>query len=372
MVGVVNKKSKVNHGNENENQYQIKFRVVKGLEKEMAWLKKDHRACHFFLFHLTTEFSEWAKRSRVMQSNIETALGEPQSGGQSLKLTLDSPLYQTDASFFSPPQDLPSELERQINEGLDIEVASEKIKISDDVTEINIGLVDNKIVGDSKNNNKFPPADLMFADGVTNSNVKNSINIRNSFFSVIDQLLLRYHSDREILKIISDITSLWGIQFKRFPSPFSWLNSKNKKHCQWLWDEMHKRCVGIPFQPRDHIQQWDFIIATFDNWKGWSIEQLDYLTEKNPKRNPDKLFSDCLGTSKKEIEHKTVLLDELKKAWDQKERRTRRAKDPIAARLTKAAQKKLEFIASIEKTTSKDILNELIDNAFHEAKRKAL
>lgn len=369
---IVNKKNEVSDKSENENRYQRKFKVVKGLEKEMTWLKKDHRACHFFLFHLTTEFSGWAERSRVKQNNNDTALSEPQSGWGTLALTLDSSLYQTDASFFSPPQDLPSELERQINEGLDIEVASEKIKTSDDVTEINIGLVDNKIVGDSKSNNKFPPADLMFADGVTNSNVKNSINIRNSFFSVIDQLLLRYHSDREILKIISDITSLWGIQFKRFPSPFSWLNSKNKEHCQWLWDEMHKRCVGIPFQPRDHSQQWHFIIATFDNWKGWSIEQLDYLTEKNPKRNPDKLFSDRLGTSKKEIEHKTVLLDELKKAWDQRERRARRAKDPIAARLTRAAQKKLEFIASIEKTTSKDILNELIDKAFDEAKRKAL
>lgn len=372
MVVIVNKKTEVSDKTENENRYQRKFRVVKGLEKEMAWLKKDHRACHFFLFHLTIEFSGWAERSSVKQNNNDTALSEPQSGWGTLALTPDSHLYQTDASFFSPSQDLPVELERQINEGLDVGVVSENNKISDDSGEVNSDLVDNKIVGGCKSNNKFPPADLISANGVTNSKIKDSINIRNSFFSVIEQLLLRYNSDRDILKIISDITSLWGMQFKGFPSPFSWLNSKNKEHCQWLWDEMHKRCVGIPFQPRDHIQQWHFIIATFDNWKGWTIEQLDYLTEKNPKRNPDKLFSDRQGSSKKEIEHKTVLLDELKKAWDQRERRARRVKDPIAARLTKAAQKKLEFIASIEKTTSKDILNQLIDNAFHEAKRKAL
>lgn len=372
MVMIVNKKTEVSDKTENENRYQRKFRVVKGLEKEMAWLKKDHRACHFFLFHLTIEFSGWAERSSVKQNNNDTALSEPQSGWGTLALTPDSHLYQTDASFFSPSQDLPVELERQINKGLDVGVVSENNKISDDSGEVNSDLVDNKIVGGCKSNNKFPPADLISANGVTNSKIKDSINIRNSFFSVIEQLLLRYNSDRDILKIISDITSLWGMQFKRFPSPFSWLNSKNKEHCQWLWDEMHKRCVGILFQPRDHIQQWHFIIATFDNWKGWTIEQLDYLTEKNPKRNPDKLFSDRLGSSKKEIEHKTVLLDELKKAWAQRERRARRVKDPIAARLTKAAQKKLEFIASIEKTTSKEILNELINNAFHEAKRKAL
>lgn len=368
----MNKKTEVSDKSENENRYQRKFRVVKGLEKEMAWLKKDHRACHFFLFHLTTEFSGWAERSSVKQNNNDTVLSEPQSGWGTLALTPDSHLYQTDASFFSPSQDLPVELERQINEGLDVGVVSENNKIPDDSGEVNSDLVDNKIVVGCKSTNKFPPADLISANGVTNSKIKDSINIRNSFFSVIEQLLLRYNSDRDILKIISDITSLWGMQFKRFPSPFSWLDSKNKEHCQWLWNEMHKRCVGIPFQPRDHIQQWHFIIATFDNWKGWTIEQLDYLTEKNPKRNPDKLFSDRLGSSKKEIEHKTVLLDELKKAWDQRERRARRAKDPIAARLTKAAQKKLEFIASIEKTTSKEILNELINNAFYEAKRKAL
>ena len=66
-----------------------------------------------------------------------------------------------------------------------------------------------------------------------------------------------------------------------------------------------------------------------------------------------------------------ILLEELKNAWEQKERRARRAKEPTAAKLTKAAQKKLEFIAHLEKSTSKDILNDLINNAFNDAKRKS-
>lgn len=133
---------------------------------------------------------------------------------------------------------------------------------------------------------------------------------------------------------------------------------------------MHKRCIGVPFLARDHIQQWHFIVATFDNWKGWTIAQQAYLTEKNPKRNPGKLLSGGLDPDRTEFEHKTILLDELKNAWEQKERRARRAREPAAAKLTKAAQKKLEFIATLEKTTSKDILNELINNAFNDAKRK--
>ncbi|CDK73159.1 hypothetical protein [Klebsiella pneumoniae IS22] len=40
-------------------------------------------------------------------------------------------------------------------------------------------------------------------------------------------------------------------------------------------------------------------------------------------------------------------------------------------KLTKAAQKKLEFIAHVEKTTSKEILNELINNAFNDAKSQS-
>ncbi|EOC0043907.1 hypothetical protein ACI0YK_001742 [Cronobacter sakazakii] len=365
------KNSKVSDKNEKKNAYQRKFMVVKGLEKEMLWLKKDQRACHFFLFHLITEFSEWAKHRVVTKSKNDPFLNELSSWTQSLALQSDDPMHQVDTTGFPPSPELPVELECQINEGSDIGAVSGNITFSDDLNEVNANPFDNIKVDDGKSDNKFPPVDLMSANGITNSHVNSSTNIRNCFFSVIDQLHIRYHSNKQILEIISKITFLWGASFEKFPSPFSWLNSNNKEHCQWLWDEMHKRCVGIPFQPRDHIQQWHFVIATFDNWQGWTLEQQEYLTAKNPKRNPGKLFSGGLEQSKREIEHKMILLDELKKAWDQRERRIRKAKEPVAVKLTKVAQKKLEFIAHTEKTTSKDILNDLIDKAFNDAKRKA-
>ncbi|HGX3572548.1 TPA: hypothetical protein ACNH93_001814 [Citrobacter koseri] len=363
--------SEVSDKNEQKNSYQRKLMVVKGLEKEMLWLKKDQRACHFFLFHLITEFSEWAKLSVVTKCKNGPFLSESSRCTESLALHSDDPMHQVDTTGFPPCPELPVELERQIDEGSGIGVVSGNITCSDNIKEVNDNSFDAKKVADGKSDGKFTPVGLMSANGIVNSRVNNSSNIRNCFFSVIDQLQLRYHSNKQILDLISKVTFLWGTHFKRFPSPFSWLNSNNKEHCQWLWDEMHKRCVGIPFQPRDHIQQWHFVIATFDNWQGWTLEQQEYLTAKNPKRNPGKLFSGGLEQSRKEIEHKMILLDELKKAWDQRERRARRAKEPVAVKLTKSAQKKLEFIAHIEKTTSKDILNDLIDRAFNDTKRKS-
>ncbi|MBS3894668.1 hypothetical protein [Serratia marcescens] len=347
------------------------MKVVKGLAKELKWLKKEQRACHFFLFHLITDFSAQAKQGIALQVKDCSDLSEQQYWIQSLLSQSDGPLQQAEAGELPPPPELPEVLIPQLGNYPGIENAHEEIMHPENSSIVNINFIDGKKVGDSKISNNLPPVDLIHAHGVSNTYSKNSKNIQDSFLSVIDQLHIRYITNNQILKLISKITALWAEQYNRFPSPFSWLNDKNKDHCQWLWDEMHKRCIGIPFQPRNQTQRWTFIIATFDNWKGWTIPQEEYLTKKNPKRKPGKLLSGGLDPGNKEIGHKMILLEELKNAWEQKERRARRAKEPAAAKLTKAAQKKLEFIAHLEKSTSKDILNDLINNAFNDAKSKS-
>lgn len=347
------------------------MKVVKGLVRELSWLKKEQRACHFFLFHLITDFSARAKQGIALQVKDSSDLSEQQDWTQSLMSEFDDPLQQAEAGELPPPPELPEVLIPQLGNYPGIETAHEKTVSLENSSIVNINFIDGKKVVDSKNSNNLPPVNLIHANGVSNTYSKNSKNIQDSFLSVIDQLRIRYSTNNQILKLISEITALWTEQYNRFPSPFSWLNYKNKDHCQWLWDEMHKRCIGIPFQPRNQTQRWNFVIATFDNWKGWTIPQEEYLTIKNPKRKPGKLLSGGLDPSNKEIGHKMILLEELKNAWEQKERRARRAKEPTAAKLTKAAQKKLEFIAHLEKSTSKDILNDLINNAFNDAKSKS-
>ncbi|MFW0852664.1 hypothetical protein ACNYC7_11240 [Morganella morganii] len=347
------------------------MKVVKGLVRELSWLKKEQRACHFFLFHLITDFSARAKQGIALQVKDSSDLSEQQDWAQSLMSEFDGPLQQAEAGELPPPPELPEVLIPQPGHYLGIETAHEKTVSLENSSIVNINFIDGKKVVDSKNYNNIPPVNLIHANGVSNTYSKNSKIIQDSFLSVIDQLRIRYRTNNQILKLISEITALWTEQYNRFPSPFSWLNYKNKDHCQWLWDEMHKRCIGIPFQPRNQTQRWNFVIATFDNWKGWTIPQEEYLTIKNPKRKPGKLLSGGLDPSNKEIGHKMILLEELKNAWEQKERRARRAKEPTAAKLTKAAQKKLEFIAHLEKSTSKDILNDLINNAFNDAKSKS-
>ena len=363
--------SKPNDSDENDNQYPSGFNQIKGLMKEMAWLRKNPRACHFFLFYLITEFSEWAEQNVRPEDESGSDISKLQEWYQSIESQFNGPLRQAEAKELPPGPELPEALIPQFNNNYGIETRNENSAHLTDSLMENSSSCDDKKAGDSKTDCKLPPVDLMHANGVSNARLKNSINIRNSFLSVIQQLYIRNLPHTQMLKLILYITSLWTTQSNKFPAPFSWLNSKNKDHCQWLWDEMHKRCIGIPFKYREQAQQWNFVIATFDNWKGWTIAQEAYLTTTNPKRKPGKFLSGGLDPGKKEIEHKKLLLDELKKAWDQKERRAKKAKEPTVVKLTKAAQKKLEFIAHQEKTTSKDILNELIDNAFNDAKRKS-
>ena len=97
------------------------------------------------------------------------------------------------------------------------------------------------------------------------------------------------------------------------PSTFSWVNSKDETQCQWLWQQMQERCLGIPLKPHDNKEKYYFIFAIFDNWKGWTTEQESYLNGKNKRRNKGKFLGHGImpenGINKN---HKDILLDELK------------------------------------------------------------
>lgn len=356
---------------ENENRSNRKYKTLRGLEKELRWLKKEQRACHFFLFHLITEYPLWTVpgNKKADGTNLsELSVSEKEFLGK-IKFHSDTPLKQAEPEFLPLSADILEELEKRIDELPSIKNETKEDIFIEDSQRGNTNLCTKERVNNDSNVSKLPPADILFANGIANPHSEEII--KNSLYSIIYILYFTCQDDNQRLKIIDRITLLWGECRKRYPFPFAWLNSNNKEHCQWLWDEMHKRCIGVPFLARDHIQQWHFLVATFDNWKGWTMIQREYLTEKNPKRNPGKLLSGGLDPDRVEFEHKTILLDELKSAWEQKERRVRRAKEPAAVKLTKAAQKKLEYIAHVEKTIPKEILNELINNAFNDAKSKS-
>lgn len=356
---------------ENENRSNRKYKTLRGLEKELGWLKKEQRACHFFLFHLIKEYPLWIGlgNKKADGANLSGLSASEREYLDKIIYHSDAPLKQADPDFLSLSSVMPEELERHTDELLGIKSEAKDNVSIENIQRGSTNLCTKEQVNNNSNVSKLPPADILFANGIANPHLKDMI--KNSLYSIIYHLYYTCQDDEQRLEVIDKTTLLWGACRKRYPFPFAWLNSNNKEHCQWLWDEMHKRCIGVPFLPRDHIQQWHFIVATFDNWKGWTMAQQAYLTEKNPKRNPGKLLSGGLDPDSTEFVHKTILLDELKNAWEQKERRVRRAREPVAARLTKAAQKKLEFIAHLEQTTAKDILNELINNAFNDAKRKS-
>lgn len=121
---------------------------------------------------------------------------------------------------------------------------------------------------------------------------------------------------------------------------------------------MNKKYLAINTKPISCEQRYHFIIAIFDNWAGWSDEQLGYLKE-NKRRNVTKLNCQGFGSA---LDHKKILLEELGKAWEQKSRRKKIKDISPPLKLNKLYQKRLSQIADSKSMTVDEALKCLIDN----------
>lgn len=74
--------------------------------------------------------------------------------------------------------------------------------------------------------------------------------------------------------------------------------------------------VGTPLNPLTPEQKYWFACATFDNWEGWNEQQVQFLLESNPRRNRAKFTQASFQAPR--IQHKAILLDELKSAGSNK------------------------------------------------------
>ncbi|CNB07519.1 Uncharacterised protein [Yersinia ruckeri] len=198
------------------------------------------------------------------------------------------------------------------------------------------------------------------ANGLDFSRIKNSDVIPDAMEGAIDILLTFYSSINLRSKVITEVVSAWANVSNQFPNVFSWLDKNNEKQCQWVWEQMRKKYISIDTKPVSCEQRYHFIIAIFDNWTGWSHEQLGYLKE-NKRRNTVKLDSTELGGSRI-LHHKEILLEELGKAWEQKSRRKKNKDTASPLKLNKIYQKKLSQIAEDKSMTLDEALKCLIDN----------
>lgn len=101
-----------------------------------------------------------------------------------------------------------------------------------------------------------------------------------------------------------------------------------------------------------------------DNWEGWNEQQVQFLLESNPRRNRAKFTQASFQAPR--IQHKAILLDELKSAREQQKRRDERADGSVPLKLSGKIHKQLESIARSRGVLPKKLLNEMIEQAYQD------
>ncbi|MDY4382559.1 hypothetical protein [Pectobacterium brasiliense] len=291
----------------------------------LKWLRKNPRAMHFFLFHLLTK-----KTVALASANIRTHPDVPQFNVHDPEVTM------------SPQNTGRMNNKSEINfQGLDLNLQGLAINLQD----LDLNLV---------------PPKCEQATGVDFSRIANTDVIPDVMEKIIDVILKMYLSTTVVDQVITDVVAAWANASNQFPSAFLWLDKNNEEQCLWVWEQMRKKYISIDTKPISCEQRYHFIIAIFDNWKGWSDEQLGYLKE-NKRRKDGKLISHGLGNASV-LRHKEILLEELGKAWEQKSRRKKIKDTALPFKLNKLYQKKLCQIAESKSMTLDEALKCLIDN----------
>lgn len=206
----------------------------------------------------------------------------------------------------------------------------------------------------------FSPPKCEQANGLDFSKVTNTDVIPDVMEKIIDTILKMYPSTRLADQAITEVMGAWANASNQFPRAFSWLDKNNEEQCLWVWEQMRKKYISIDTKPISCEQRYHFIIAIFDNWTGWSDEQLGYLKE-NKRRKNGKLISHGLGNTGV-LSHKEILLVELSKAWEQKSRRKKIKETSPPLKLNKLYQKRLGQIAESKSMTLDEALKCLIDS----------
>lgn len=284
----------------------------------LKWLRKNPRAMHFFLFRLLAN-----KNLALASMNIRTKLDMPQ-------------LHVHDPDVIMSPQNT-----GKINNKGEINFQDLDINIQD--LDLN-----------------FAPPKCEQANGLDFSRVTNTDVIPDVMEKIIDVILKMHQSTRAADQTITEVMGAWANASNQFPRAFSWLDKNNDEQCLWVWEQMRKKYISIDTKPISCEQRYHFIIAIFDNWKGWSDEQLGYLKE-NKRRKDGKFISHGLGGTST-LSHKEILLEELSKAWEQKSRRKKIKDTTPPMKLNKLYQKRLGQIAENKSMTLDEALKFLIDN----------
>ncbi|HIH5098266.1 TPA: hypothetical protein ACYSCW_004665, partial [Escherichia coli] len=175
------------------------------------------------------------------------------------------------------------------------------------------------------------------------------------------------------ISLIDKAHQAWCEHFSRFPRPFKWIDLNEEDNVLWLWDYMRKNHIGCDVLPSSSKQRKYFLLATFDNWAGWTNEQFSKQKEnaRKVRANPEEPSSlkKLLNPSTPDA-CRNVFLDNARNAWVQRRHRQKIKKDTTGIKLTAQSRKKLMAIQQLSGVEPNVILKSLIDDAYQRMKEK--
>lgn len=176
------------------------------------------------------------------------------------------------------------------------------------------------------------------------------------------------------ISLIGKAHQAWCEHFSRFPRPFKWIDLNEEDNVLWLWDYMRKNHIGCDVLPSSSKQQKYFLLATFDNWAGWTNEQFNKQKEnaRKVRANPEEPSSlKKLLNPLTPDDCRNVFLDNARNAWVQRRHRQKIKKDTTGIKLTAESRKKLVAIQQLSGVEPNAILKSLIDDAYQRMKEKS-
>lgn len=176
------------------------------------------------------------------------------------------------------------------------------------------------------------------------------------------------------ISLIGKAHQAWCEHFSRFPRPFKWIDLNEEDNVLWLWDYMRKNHIGCDVLPSSSKQQKYFLLATFDNWAGWTNEQFNKQKEnaRKVRANPEEPSSlKKLLNPLTPDDCRNVFLDNARNAWGQRRHRQKIKKDTTGIKLTAESRKKLVAIQQLSGVEPNAILKSLIDDAYQRMKEKS-
>ncbi|HHH1313952.1 hypothetical protein [Yersinia enterocolitica] len=310
------------------------------IDKEISWLKNNSRALHFYLFSILDYKNSC---SSVVAETIPPILDNKDSEianqwAHKLEIPIDIikvPVSQVDITALT------------VHESME----DNAIGASEGINNISLEEI-NELIDNFEGTSSIEDAHgISFGDTV--SGISSVYDYVRDFFAENNGSLFECN--------VNDINKRWVTVYSQFPDAFSWIDRSNEQQAIWLIKFMRKKLVSVPLKPLNNMQRISFIIATFDSWGGWDDQQLAKLKKGRTKVSSS--FS-ALMENFDIYNHKFVFLQEVEKAWKQKELRSKKKNEKPNVQMTVKTLEYLLFIAKVHEMSPKEMLNSLIVDAY--------